>query len=52
LIHETGPFKSFLNSFVDSNNNLLHFIANSAPQDHLNVVSAAPLQNEVGAIMV
>jgi hypothetical protein len=46
LIHEvTGPFKSFLNAFVDStNNNLLHSAAKLAPQDRLNMVSGAALQ--------
>jgi hypothetical protein len=40
FIHEVaGPFKSFLNAFVDStNNNLLHSAAKLAPQDRLNMV--------------
>ena len=46
LIHEIGPIKDFILTFVDDdyNNNLLHCAAKLAPQDRLNLVSGAAFQ--------
>lgn len=45
LIHEIGPIKDFILSFLDDEgNNLLHSVAKLAPPDRLNIVSGAALQ--------
>ena len=45
LIHEVGPIKEFIVTFIDDDeNNLLHCAAKLAPPDRLNLVSGAALQ--------
>ncbi|RDX99763.1 Ankyrin repeat-containing protein, partial [Mucuna pruriens] len=45
LIHEIGPIKESLLTFMDNQeNNLLHCAAKLAPPDRLNIVSGAALQ--------
>ncbi|CAJ1975913.1 unnamed protein product [Sphenostylis stenocarpa] len=45
LIHEIGPIKEFLFTFVDDEGStLLHCVAEIAPPDRLNIVSGAALQ--------
>ena len=46
LIHDIGPIKDFIVTFVDheDNGNLLHIAARLAPQDRLNIVSGAAFQ--------
>ncbi|KAK7329326.1 hypothetical protein VNO77_23484 [Canavalia gladiata] len=45
LIHEVGPIRDFILTFVDDEeNNLLHCVAKLAPHDRLNIVSGAALQ--------
>ncbi|KAK7304067.1 hypothetical protein RJT34_15078 [Clitoria ternatea] len=45
LIHEIGPNKDFILTFMDDEgNNLLHCVAKLAPPDRLNIVSGAALQ--------
>ncbi|XP_054804182.1 uncharacterized protein LOC129307285 [Prosopis cineraria] len=46
LIHDIGPMKDFIVSFVDNEDkgNLLHLAARLAPPDRLNVVSGAAFQ--------
>ncbi|XP_057431617.1 ankyrin repeat-containing protein ITN1-like isoform X2 [Lotus japonicus] len=45
LIHEIGPTKDIILTFIDKKkNNLLHCVAKLAPPDRLNIVSGAALQ--------